>query len=56
LGAIVASSITPYLVKSMGLPWVLFIFAMVMGMGFLVTFWLPETKGRSLEEISADWD
>ncbi|KAJ2357715.1 hypothetical protein GGF43_001290 [Coemansia sp. RSA 2618] len=28
------------------------IFALFMFVGFLVTFWIPETKGRSLEEIN----
>ncbi|ORY06361.1 MFS general substrate transporter [Basidiobolus meristosporus CBS 931.73] len=36
------------------LPQTLGIFAAIMFLGFLSTFWVPETKGKSLEEISGE--
>lgn len=40
--------------KNSGLPVLFGIFAGFMFVGFLVTFLIPETKGRSLEEISEE--
>ncbi|ORX95171.1 phosphate transporter [Basidiobolus meristosporus CBS 931.73] len=61
LGAIVATFGFNQLVEIGGkdgehafLPQTLGIFAAIMFLGFLSTFWVPETKGKSLEEISGE--
>ncbi|KAK9693787.1 hypothetical protein K7432_013737 [Basidiobolus ranarum] len=58
LGAIIATFGFNQLVEIGGadgehafLPQTLGIFAGIMFLGFLTTFWIPETKGKSLEEI-----
>lgn len=52
LGAIIASyGFTP-IAKHYGIRVVLAIFSVVMFFGFLCTFLVPETKGKSLEEIT----
>ncbi|KAK9765406.1 hypothetical protein K7432_006300 [Basidiobolus ranarum] len=58
LGAIIATFGFNQLVELGGadgdhafLPQTLGIFAGIMFLGFLTTFWIPETKGKSLEEI-----
>ncbi|ORX97491.1 phosphate transporter [Basidiobolus meristosporus CBS 931.73] len=61
LGAIIATFGFNQLVEIGGkdgehafLPQTLGIFAAIMFLGFLSTFWVPETKGKSLEEISGE--
>ncbi|ORX89288.1 phosphate:H+ symporter [Basidiobolus meristosporus CBS 931.73] len=61
LGAIIATFGFNELVEIGGkdgdhafLPQTLGIFAGIMFLGFLTTFWIPETKGKSLEEISGE--
>ncbi|KAK9760958.1 hypothetical protein K7432_014514 [Basidiobolus ranarum] len=61
LGAIIATFGFNQLVEIGGkdgdhafLPQTLGIFSGIMFLGFLSTFWVPETKGRSLEEISGE--
>ncbi|KAK9761316.1 hypothetical protein K7432_013875 [Basidiobolus ranarum] len=61
LGAIIATFGFNQLVEIGGkdgdhafLPQTLGIFAAIMFLGFLSTFWIPETKGKSLEEISGE--
>ncbi|TPX31736.1 hypothetical protein SmJEL517_g05007 [Synchytrium microbalum] len=38
------------------LPSLLFVFALFMCMGFIFTLWLPETAGKTLEDITLDRD
>ena len=57
-GAIIGVQvISPYFQaanKDVTIPIILYIFAAVMFSGFLATFCIPETKGKSLEELSGE--
>ncbi|KAG0206254.1 Inorganic phosphate transporter pho84 [Mortierella sp. NVP41] len=60
LGAIVAqigfSSLKDKGGKNMGIPQLLQIFALFMFIGLLFTYFVPETKGKTLEELCGDED
>ncbi|HET7616030.1 MAG TPA: MFS transporter, partial [Bacillales bacterium] len=52
LGNLVVSLLFPILLGAIGIAWVFLIFAAIGVLAFLfVKFYVPETKGRSLEEI-----
>lgn len=54
-GNLVVSLLFPILLGAIGIAWVFLIFAAVGVLAFLfVAFYVPETKGRSLEEIEQD--
>ncbi|KAJ1954507.1 hypothetical protein EC988_002398, partial [Linderina pennispora] len=58
LGAIVAQAGLMTLKDRGGpnawIPHLIEIFALFTLIGFFVTFWIPETKGKSLEEITGE--
>ncbi|KAJ1569508.1 phosphate transporter, partial [Nowakowskiella sp. JEL0078] len=57
LGAIIAAlGFAPLAAGSLGVQGCLYIFTGCMALGGLFTFWVPETKGFSLEELSEKYD
>lgn len=54
LGAIIASQLFSPLKEVIGMRALLFIFAVFMGMGIITTMWIPETKGKTLEELCGE--
>jgi PHS family inorganic phosphate transporter-like MFS transporter len=53
LGAILASATFPSIATNY-FRLLIGILSILMGLGFIFTFLLPETRGRTLEEISSD--
>jgi PHS family inorganic phosphate transporter-like MFS transporter len=57
VGAIIAAQCFAVVAKgSFGFKGVLYIFAVCCFLGLLASFWVPETKGRTLEEINAEYE
>jgi len=57
VGAIIAAQCFAVVAKgSFGFKGVLYIFSICCFLGLLASFWVPETKGRTLEEINAEYE
>ncbi|OQR83079.1 inorganic phosphate transporter 1-6, partial [Thraustotheca clavata] len=56
LGAIIAAQGFAVLAKKGGLIAVLYVFSGCCFVGLLFSFWVPETKGLTLEELSGEVD
>jgi MFS transporter, PHS family, inorganic phosphate transporter len=54
LGAIIASQLFSPLKEVIGMRALLFIFACFMATGIISTMWIPETKGKTLEELAGE--
>lgn len=54
LGAFIASLATPHLYAAYGMPVVLGVFGGFMALGFICTWFIPETKFKTLESLTEE--